>query len=324
MTLYDLPAPAKINLFLHVVGQRPDGYHLLQTVFRFIDWCDTLHIECRTDSQIVCETAIPGLAPQDNLVVRAARLLQTTTGTAYGAQIRLDKHIPSGAGLGGGSSDAATTLIALNRLWKTGLSRSELMRLGLALGADVPVFIFGQPAFAEGVGELLQPLVLPDASYLVVEPAQKIETKAVFEAPDLTRDTPCVTIAIFTDWLASQASKSKAGSLGANQPDSGKPGGNPKGNPLFGSNSLQAVVCARYPAVAKALALLQSSGINARMSGSGSCVFAEFSTASQAQVQKQEIAGKMQAQLKALQGVISSIRVCSGLHDHPLRHWSSH
>ena len=148
MTLYDVPAPAKINLFLHVVGKRPDGYHLLQSVFRFIGLYDTLNFDLRADGRIMCDSTIEDLDPADDLVVRAAKALQQAAGCRYGAQINYVKRIPSGGGLGGGSSDAASTLIALNRLWGTGLSRAELMRLALPLGADVPVFVFGQPAFA--------------------------------------------------------------------------------------------------------------------------------------------------------------------------------
>src|SRR5690606_9068822 len=173
-------APAKLNLFLHVVGRRADGYHLLQTVFRFIDLADTLHFEARADGAIGRAYELPGVAESDDLVVRAARSLQLATGTRQGAQIDLRKRIPQGGGLGGGSSDAATTLIALNRLWGTGLSRSQLMRLALPLGADVPVFVFGQSAFAQGVGEDLTAVALPPAAYLVVQPDAGVPTAAVF------------------------------------------------------------------------------------------------------------------------------------------------
>ena len=159
--LYDLPAPAKLNLFLHVVGRRPDGYHLLQTVFRFIDLADRLDIDTRRDGQVLRETDLPGVPPEQDLVVRAARALQRHTGTHLGAQLHVHKRIPAGGGLGGGSSDAATVLIALNRLWGTGLSREQLMRIGLELGADVPVFVFGQSAFAQGIGDLLTAVDLP-------------------------------------------------------------------------------------------------------------------------------------------------------------------
>ncbi|WP_201524730.1 4-(cytidine 5'-diphospho)-2-C-methyl-D-erythritol kinase, partial [Bordetella pseudohinzii] len=198
MTLYDVPAPAKLNLFLHIVGRRADGYHLLQSVFRFIDLCDTLSFEARADGAIERAYELPGVAPEQDLVVRAARALQAATGTKQGARIGLDKRIPQGGGLGGGSSDAATTLIALNRLWGCGLSRRELMALGLPLGADVPVFIFGQSAFAQGVGEDLQAVALPPAAYLVLQPEASVPTAEIFSAPDLTHDSKHVRI---TDFL---------------------------------------------------------------------------------------------------------------------------
>lgn len=183
MTLYDVPAPAKVNLFLHVVGRRPDGYHLLQTAFRFIDLCDTLHFEARADGVISRATELAGVSEDDDLTLRAARALQQATGTRQGAQIALEKRIPQGGGLGGGSSDAATVLIALNRLWGTGLSRRELMALALPLGADVPVFVFGQSAFAEGVGEKLTALDLPARAYLVAQPDASVPTVGIFPHP---------------------------------------------------------------------------------------------------------------------------------------------
>lgn len=299
MVLYDVPAPAKINLFLHVVGQRPDGYHLLQTVFRFIDLCDTLNFEKRSDGDIVCEGRIEGLAPQDDLVVRAAKALQQATGTHYGAQISYQKRIPSGGGLGGGSSDAASTLIALNRLWQTNLNRQELMKLALPLGADVPVFIFGQPAFAEGVGEVLTPVRVPERAYVVVQPTQNVPTAGVFSSPDLTRDSTCVRISFFTDWQAVQANKIS----------------------YFGRNDLQPVVCAKYPLVGQVSTWLESQGMKARMTGSGSCFFIEFVTARQAALCQQEIIGKMLYRENGNEAMIKNTWVCPGLIDHPLRYW---
>ena len=199
MTLYDVPAPAKLNLFLHVVGRRADGYHLLQTVFRFIDLCDTLHVETRADGVISRATDLPGVPEDQDLTVRAARAA-TRHRHAPGAQISLEKRIPQGGGLGGGSSDAASTLIALNRLWGTNLSRRELMDLALPLGADVPVFVFGQSAFAQGVGEDLSAVALPERAYLVAQPDASVPTVGIFSAEDLTRDTSSITIA---DFLAS-------------------------------------------------------------------------------------------------------------------------
>ena len=183
------PAPAKLNLFLHVVGRRADGYHLLQTVFRFIDRADQLHFAPRADEQIVLATPTPGVAPDSDLTVRAARLLQAATGCRQGATIRLTKQLPMGGGLGGGSSDAATVLLALNQLWQTGLSRPEMERLGLQLGADVPVFIHGRNTFAEGVGEAFTDVELPPATYLVLHPAVNVPTGVIFGAPELRRDS---------------------------------------------------------------------------------------------------------------------------------------
>lgn len=173
------PAPAKLNLFLHVVGRRPDGYHLLQTVFRFIECADYLRFAPRADGEIVLATPTPGVAEEADLTVRAARLLQAHTGCRQGASITLRKHLPMGGGLGGGSSDAATVLLALNHLWQTGLPRSELERIGLALGADVPVFVHGRNCFAEGVGERFIDLELPAATYLILQPAAHVPTAAI-------------------------------------------------------------------------------------------------------------------------------------------------
>ena len=334
MTLYDVPAPAKLNLFLHVVGRRPDGYHLLQTVFRFIDLCDTLTFERRADGQVVCETPMQGLAAEDDLVVRAARALQKATGTAYGAQIAYKKRIPSGGGLGGGSSDAATTLIALNRLWSTGLDRGELMRLAGTLGADVPVFVFGQPAFAEGVGDVLTAVDVPDCAYLVVQPTQNVPTKDIFSDPDLTRDSPCIKISVFADWQNVQAGNG-AGSCKYNRSSDNRNSGSTSssqspgpGFTFFGRNDLQPVVFSRYPKVFQAHSWLESQGIAARMTGSGACLFASFSTLAQAEMLRLEIIGKIANQENGSkrnqpgqEGVINNAWACPGLVEHPLQHW---
>jgi 4-diphosphocytidyl-2-C-methyl-D-erythritol kinase len=307
MALYDVPAPAKINLFLHVTGRRPDGYHLLQTAFRFIDLCDTLHFDKRTDGLIVREgEAVAGLAPEDDLVIRAARALQQASGTKLGAQIRYQKKIPSGGGLGGGSSDAASTLIALNRLWATNFTRNELMRLGLALGADVPVFIYGQPAFAEGIGELLSPLSLPERAYVVVQPTQNVPTAGVFSSPDLTRDSSSVKMSVFTDWQTINAPKNGFFTNG-----------------FFGRNDLEPVVFASYPRVSEAAVWLGQQGLTARMTGSGACFFVEFVTLEQAVVCQQEIIGKMLNRENDNAAVVQNAWACPGLLDHPLRHWIS-
>jgi 4-diphosphocytidyl-2-C-methyl-D-erythritol kinase len=238
------PAPAKLNLFLHVVGRRADGYHLLQTVFRFLDRADTLRFEARDDAEIVLATPIPGVPVESDLTVRAARLLQQVTGCRQGATIHLDKQLPMGGGLGGGSSDAATVLLALNHLWQSGLDRRQLEKLGLTLGADVPVFVHGQNTFAEGVGEAFNDVELPPESYLVLHPAVHVPTAAIFGAPDLKRDTPVMQP---TDWRHG-----------------------------IGHNDLEAVACARFPAVAEHLAWLKDLAPQAMMTGSGACVFAGF------------------------------------------------
>lgn len=239
------PAPAKLNLMLRVVGRRADGYHLLQTVFRFIDYADTVTIALREDGLIRRTSEVPGVAADADLAVRAARALQQATGCRLGADIGIDKRIPMGAGLGGGSSDAATVLLALNHLWRTGLSREALARLGLTLGADVPVFVFGHSAYAEGVGEQLTPVVLPPAWYVVLTPPVAVPTARVFAHPDLKRDSEPIRIQRFS-----------AGPAG---------------------NDLQPVVCAEYPEVARHLAWLEGQA-PAMMTGSGASVFAAFSS----------------------------------------------
>lgn len=305
MTLYDVPAPAKLNLFLHIVGRRADGYHLLQSAFRFIDLCDELSFEARGDGVIERDYTLEGVTPDQDLIVRAARSLQAATGTSQGARIGLRKRIPQGGGLGGGSSDAATTLVALNRLWGCGLSRRELMALALPLGADVPVFVFGQAAFAEGVGEDLQPLTLPPAAYLVLQPPVSVPTAEIFSAPDLTRDSKRVRI---TDFLA--------------LPTSG-----------FGQNDMQAVVFQRYPLIRDAAETLAALGIPVRMSGSGACLFAEFADLSAAKKTEADLA-KLEntAIMRGADRKISDtqtgvklefrlIKACAGLNEHPLKHW---
>lgn len=243
-----LPAPAKINLFLHVVGRRPDGYHLLQSVFRLLDHGDTLRFSPRDDGQVRRATDFPGVPEEADLSVRAARLLQKSAGVERGVTIRLDKRLPLGGGLGGGSSDAATTLIALNHLWRLDWPRQRLQELGLALGADVPFFVFGRSAFVEGIGETLQAVDLPPAWYLVIEPPVAVPTKDVFAAPELTRNTKLIKIL----------------DLSAGPQDGWH-------------NDLEPVVCARFPAVAAAIGWLGAHG-EARMSGSGACVFAPFAS----------------------------------------------
>jgi len=236
-------APAKLNLFLHVVGRRSDGYHLLQTVFRFLDFGDSLSFSPREDGCIVLATPLPGVPPDEDLCVRAAQALRRAVDLKLGVDIRRRKRIPVGAGLGGGSSDAATTLLALNRLWATDLSSTELQMIGLALGADVPIFVHGHAAFAEGIGERFLDVDLPPAWYLVLVPPVAVPTAEIFRSPELRRDTPTINAAA---WL-----------------------------PGMGGNDLEPVVCRLHRQVAEHLAWLRQFGA-ARMSGSGACVFVEF------------------------------------------------
>lgn len=239
------PAPAKLNLFLHITGRREDGYHLLQTVFQFLDFGDRLVFTVRRDGAICRTSTLAGVPSENDLVVRAARLLQTTTGCHLGADIQVDKRLPMGGGLGGGSSDAATVLVALNRLWGLDLPRARLAELGLRLGADVPIFVHGEAAWAEGVGERLTPVVLPEPWFVVLAPPVSVSTAEIFRAPELTRDCPPITI---SDFLS-----------GA------------------GSNVFEPLVRARYREVAEALEWLGKHG-PARLTGSGGCVFAPFDT----------------------------------------------
>ena len=242
-------APAKLNLSLLVTGRRPDGYHLLQTVFRFIDFADQIHLAVRADGRIERSSTLAGVAADDDLTVRAARLLQRAAGVTLGVDIAVDKRLPMGGGLGGGSSDAATVLIALNRLWHLDWPPARLQALGLSLGADVPVFIFGESALATGVGEELTPLALPPAWYVVLTPPVGVATARIFQDQDLIRDSIPLTIPPFSF--------------------------------VAGRNDLEAVVCRHYPEVAKHLAWLGQHGV-ARMTGSGACVFAEFGTEAEA------------------------------------------
>jgi 4-diphosphocytidyl-2-C-methyl-D-erythritol kinase len=245
------PAPAKLNLFLSIVGRRADGYHELQTVFQLLDFGDLLHIATRDDGGICRSGGVPGVVAADDLALRAARLLQDCAGVRAGADIHIDKRIPVGGGLGGGSSDAATTLVALNRLWNAGLDTPSLCQLGCRLGADVPVFVQGFSAFAEGVGERLTPLSLPARWYLVVDPGEAVSTAALFADPQLTRAAPRQTIPDFV---------------------SGKAAG----------NAFLAPVRARHPRVAAALDWLEESA-PARLSGTGGCVFAAFADRDEAE-----------------------------------------
>lgn len=293
------PAPAKLNLFLHVTGRRPDGYHLLQTVFRFIDFGDTLHFTVRGDGVVRHLHPIPGVAPEQDLCVRAARLLQEATGTRLGVDLGLDKRIPMGGGLGGGSSDAATVLVALNRLWRLGLSRARLQALGLELGADVPVFVFGRSAFAEGVGERLAPVTLPAAWYLVLVPPICVPTAAVFSDPELTRNSDPIKILGFSAGGAG----AEPGRDALNWADVGL------GEAGVGRNDLESVVLRRYPTVAEHLGWLRRFG-PAVMSGSGACVFAAFSDEPAARAAHAQLPAQMRG------------FVARGMDRHPLLDWA--
>ena len=278
--LYDVPAPAKLNLFLHITGRRADGYHLLQSAFMLIDWCDTLHFEARTDGQITREDLRSPL-PADDLIIRAARQLQAASGCTLGAHIGVHKRIPAQAGMGGGSSDAASTLLALNRLWRLGLGRAQLAAIGLTLGADVPFFLHGGHAWVEGVGEQVRPLALPPARFVVAKPPQGLDTGAIFSAPDLTRDSATAIISGFA--------------------------ADPYG---FGRNDLQPVAERLCPQVAQALRWLERLGLEGRMTGSGSAVFAKVPAAQVGQTTALEAPPDWQ------------VRVCSNLEAHPLGGWA--
>lgn len=244
--LFDVPAPAKLNLFLHVTGRRPDGYHLLQSVFMLIDWHDTLHFEARKDGRISRED-IGAVLPDEDLIVRAARALQVFAPARVGAHIVVEKRIPSQAGMGGGSSDAASCLLALNRLWGLRLPLSVLVGIGLKLGADVPFFLHGRNAWVEGIGEAIRPIALPNARFMVVKTPQGLDTKAIFSHPALTRDSETATISGFA--------------------------ADPFG---FGRNDLQALAQELCPGVTNALGWLHDKGLKGRMTGSGSAVFAQM------------------------------------------------
>ena len=294
--LYDVAAPAKLNLFLHITGRRPDGYHLLQSVFMLIDWCDTLHFELRTDSQISREdlddsSQAGGAAatdlPAEDLAVRAARALQAACGTSLGVHIGLQKRIPSQAGMGGGSSDAASCLLALQRLWGVSLPPQKLHAIALALGADVPFFLSGGHAWVEGIGEKITPLALPPARFVVVKPLAGLPTQGIFSAPGLKRDTETATIQGFA---ANAEGQLKSVDF------------------EFGRNDLQPVAQEMCPQIGQSLDWLKRKGLQGRMTGSGSAVFAQL---------------LHEADLPDLSGLPEGwkIRKCSNLEAHPLAGW---
>jgi len=316
--LTDCLAPAKLNLFLHVTGRRADGYHLLQSAFQLIDLTDRLHFTRRDDGQIVRANALAGVPPEHDLTVRAARLLQAEAAaqgkTKFGVEITLEKSIPMGGGLGGGSSDAATTMLALNRLWELHWPRSVLARLGLQLGADVPFFIFGRNAFAEGIGEELTTLMTPECCFAVIHPGVSVPTASIFGAAELTRDTKHIKISDFSAIaiVETAADSAEHGKNGIAEKSSGKSAdGSAPGRYVwpYGHNDLEPVATARFPEVKRALEWLGRFG-TARMSGSGACVFCPFASAAEAQRAVRDLPANWTGW------------VCSTLAEHPLRNWA--
>jgi 4-diphosphocytidyl-2-C-methyl-D-erythritol kinase len=275
-SLRDCLAPAKLNLFLHITGRRPDGYHTLQTVFQLLDWGDTLHFKRRADGLITRSTEIADVLPEHDLTVRAATLLKAHTGSPEGVDIEIEKRLPMGAGLGGGSSDAATTLLALNRLWKLNVPRLELQALALKLGADVPFFVFGKNAFAQGVGEALDVVQLPPRHFLVVTPRVHVPTAAIFSEKALTRDSKALTITDFPAEL----------SCNTQWPES------------FGRNDMQQVVVGKYAEVAQVLRWFENVA-PARMSGSGASVFAAFRSKAEAEAVQAKLPGEWNSAVAA-------------------------
>jgi 4-diphosphocytidyl-2-C-methyl-D-erythritol kinase len=283
---YDLPAPAKLNLFLHITGRRADGYHLLQSVFILIDWADALHVERRDDGQLRRHDLGPAL-PADDLSLRAARALQQASGCPYGADISVLKSVPWGAGMGGGSSDAATVLLALNRLWALNWPRRRLLELAVPLGADVPFFVGGDNAFVEGIGEQLTPVAWAPRRYAVAKPAESLGTAGIFSHPGLARDTEPATLAGSVAQLNAQHEDGKA----------------------FGRNDLQPVAQALCPPIAQVANWLETRFGNSRMTGSGSAVFATVGAD----------AGSW------LAGDVPdgwNVRMCRSLAHHPLKGWA--
>ncbi len=287
-SLQNVLAPAKLNLFLHITGRRTDGYHLLQSVFMLIDWYDTLHFELRPNGQISREDLSVPL-PADDLITRAARLLQQTSGTSMGAHIAIDKSIPAQAGMGGGSSDAATCLLALNKLWNLNYSVNQLAQLGLQLGADVPFFIRGHNAWVEGIGEIMTPVTLSPAQFAVVKPPEGLETSKIFGDQALKRDTKPATISVFA--------------------------ADPYG---FGHNDLQPVAQRLCPQISESIAWLEtarlaSAVVKGRMTGSGSAVFAQVPR------------GTDLSQMPQVPATWQNwkIRMCGNLEVHPQKGWAS-
>ena len=300
--LYDLAAPAKLNLFLHVIGRRADGYHLLQSIFVLIDWVDVLHFELRDDARLTRHDLAAAL-PDDDLCLRAAKAFQARTGVRHGVDISIDKRIPWGAGLGGGSSNAASVLLALNRLWGVGWPLSRLLDLGLELGADVPFFLAGTNAFVQGVGERLTPVTIPGQWLAVIKPSASLATRAVFASPLLVRDSGAVIVESFPGRASSGTQVPPGQGLGESG-IAGLLGG-------FGRNDLQSAAQAQCVEVARAAELLQARFGNSRMTGSGSAVFARAGTDAQP-------VAALPAPLAP--GWVG--RMCRSLEHHPLLGWA--
>lgn len=293
--LFNVPAPAKLNLFLHVNGRRADGYHLLQSVFMLIDWCDNLHFELRPSGRISREDLSPGHLPEQDLTVRAAQALQQATGCDLGVHIGLEKNLPAEAGLGGGSSDAASCLLALNRLWGLGLTRQQLSVIGLQLGADVPFFVGGRNAWVEGVGEQLTPVSLPDTRFVVIKPSGGASTRHIFSSPALKRDTKTARIQGFAAHDPSFDGTDRRLTLDIQK--------------LLdhGRNDLQPVARALCPDIDHCLSWLQGHGLQGRMTGSGTAVFAQI----QQPLDRSDAPGDWM------------VRECSSMDAHPLLGWCS-
>ncbi|PSB91769.1 4-(cytidine 5'-diphospho)-2-C-methyl-D-erythritol kinase [Candidatus Pandoraea novymonadis] len=264
--LRDCLAPAKLNLFLHIIGRRPNGYHELQTAFQLINWTDTLHFERRHDGAVVHTNLLPGVPAEQDLTVRAASLLQQHYGISFGVDITIEKRLPQGSGLGGGSSDAATTLLALNRMWQLNLPRAQLQKLALKLGADVPFFVFGNNAFGEGLGEILTAINLPKRYFMVVNPRVHVSTNKIFHSSLLTRNTKACKTTGFMEHVARN-----------------------RNDVLFGCNNMQSVVVGKYKEVAAVLDWFSNFTVAARMTGSGSSVFGVFDTLEEAQTANKQL-----------------------------------
>ena len=351
--LYDVPAPAKLNLFLHVVGKRPDGYHLLQSLFVLIDWADTLHFERRADGALQRHDRGDALPP-DDLCLRAARALQQASGCGFGADIHIEKRLPSGAGMGGGSSDAASTLLALNRLWGLHWPRERLLPIALKLGADVPFFVGGRNAFVEGIGEILTPIEVPELRLAVVKPAVSIGTKEIFSSPLLQRSKSVAIVAGFPAANGKRSEELSATRIPSNEANSsGEREDSMSGDHQtpeilvqqlyegWGRNDLQPPAEAASREVSTALEWLQTRYENSRMTGSGSAVFAIVQPSPNAKQSVKRHAKQIAAQeIDKVTGLESNLkatpesefselpdgwvgRMCRSLTVHPLRDWAA-